>query len=97
MSGNRLPHAEYMNRVHMVLDLIHKYVDYKAIINTNQSGIKYTIFDGHTKELQPKRDAVTGELFLTRAGNVTETPTLVRVVKFLPSHEILRIARELSE
>jgi hypothetical protein len=96
MAQKHMPPALYKQRLEEALAIVQKHVDHKAIINTNGTGIKYHCYDGHTRQWLPKRDAVTGELFLTQAGKVIDTPQLVRVPKFMAAAAAFKMLEELG-
>lgn len=96
MTQKHMPPALYRQRLEAALAIVRKYVDYQATINPNATGIKYRCYDGRTRQWLPKRDAVTGELFLTQAGSIIDIPQLVRVPKFMSAATAFKMMEELG-
>jgi len=96
MSKNTMPRELYVQRLNDALDIVRRFVDHQAFINTNATGIKYRCYDGKTRQWLPKRDAATGEVFLTEAGKTIDIPQHVRVNKFLSAAAAFKMLVELE-
>lgn len=95
MGKHHMSAEMHHRRLQLALSLIHKWVDKKAFINANGTGIKYSIYDGKTLVWLPLLDADRNPV-LTRQGTELHTPQRSRVNMFLSAGQAFRILEELG-
>lgn len=96
MTQKTMPRELYLSKLNAALDIVRRFIDHQAFINPNATGIKYRCYDGKTRQWLPKRDAATGEVFLTDSGNEIHIPQHVRVPKFLSAAAAFKLLDELE-
>lgn len=95
MSRHTMSAELHKLKLNQALALIHKWVDKKAFVNANGTGIKYSIYDGKTLLWMPLLDA-DRQPVLTQRGGVIHTPQRARVNKFLSAGQAFRILEDLG-